>query len=80
MRWEPARRAALGRLLTGALPGMSRDEASALIQANGGKVSGSVSKQTDYVLAGEEAGSKLAKAEKLGVPVLDLQGLRKLIG
>lgn len=80
MRWEPARRAALGRLLTGTLPGMSRDEASALIESNGGKVSGSVSKKTDYLLAGEEAGSKLAKAGKLGVPVLDLQGLRKLIG
>jgi DNA ligase (NAD+) len=66
-------------VLTGTLPGMSRDEASALIEANGGKVSGSVSKKTDYVLAGAEAGSKLAKAEKLGVPVLDLQGLRKLI-
>lgn len=87
MRWEPARRAALGGpltgktpVLTGALPGTSRDEASALIESNGGKVSGSVSKKTDYVLAGEEAGSKLAKAGKLGVPVLDLQGLRKLIG
>ena len=66
-------------VLTGTLPGMSRDEASALIEENGGKVSGSVSKATDYVLAGAEAGSKLAKAEKLGVPVLDLQGLRKLL-
>jgi len=67
-------------VLTGTLPGMSRDEATALIEANGGKVSGSVSKKTDYVVAGAEAGSKLARAEKLGVPVLDLQGLRKLIG
>ena len=67
-------------VLTGALPGMSRDEAGALIEANGGKTSGSVSKKTDYVLAGADAGSKLAKAEKLGVAVIDLDGLKKLIG
>lgn len=66
-------------VITGSLPGMSRDEASALIEAQGGKVSGSVSKKTDYVLAGEAAGSKLAKAEKLGVPVIDLDALRRLI-
>ncbi|MDT0497181.1 NAD-dependent DNA ligase LigA [Algiphilus sp. W345] len=66
-------------VITGTLPGMSRDEASALIEAQGGKVSGSVSKKTDYVLAGEAAGSKLAKAEKLGVPVIDLEALRRLI-
>jgi DNA ligase (NAD+) len=86
IRWEAPKAASGGALsgktfvLTGTLPGMSREEASALIESNGGKVSSSVSKKTDYVLAGEEAGSKLAKAEKLGVPVLDLQGLRKLIG
>ncbi len=66
-------------VITGTLPGMSRDEASALIEAQGGKVSGSVSKKTDYVLAGEAAGSKLTKAEKLGVPVIDLDALRRLI-
>ena len=66
-------------VITGTLPGMSRDEASALIEDNGGKVSGSVSKKTDYVVAGAEAGSKLTKAQELGVTVLDLDGLRKLL-
>jgi DNA ligase (NAD+) len=67
-------------VLTGSLPGLSRDEASALIEAAGGKVAGSVSKKTDYVVAGESAGSKLAKAEKLGVAVIDVDGLRALLG
>ena len=58
-------------VLTGTLPDMTRDEASALITSHGGKVSGSVSKKTSYVVAGAEAGSKLAKAESLGVPVID---------
>lgn len=58
-------------VLTGTLPTLSRDEAKAMIQHHGGKVSGSVSKNTSYVLAGESAGTKLADAEKLGVPVLD---------
>ena len=58
-------------VLTGTLPTMSRDEASALIKAQGGKVSGSVSKKTDYVVAGEAAGSKLTKANELGVTVID---------
>ena len=66
-------------VITGTLPGMSREEASALIEANGGKCTGSVSAKTDYLLAGEAAGSKLAKAEKLGVPVLDLAALQALI-
>jgi DNA ligase (NAD+) len=58
-------------VLTGTLPSMTRDEASALIKERGGKVSGSVSKKTSYVLAGEEAGSKLTKAKDLGVPIID---------
>jgi DNA ligase (NAD+) len=58
-------------VLTGTLPTLTRDEAKDRIQAGGGKVSGSVTKKTDYVVAGEEAGSKLDKALELGVPVID---------
>ena len=66
-------------VITGTLSGMSREEAKAKIEANGGKTTNSVSKKTDYLLAGEKAGSKLAKAELLGVPVLDeLAFLRQL--
>ena len=67
-------------VITGTLPGMTRDEARELLQAAGAKVSGSVSAKTDYLLAGEKAGSKLAKAEKLGVEVIDEARLKKLLG
>jgi DNA ligase (NAD+) len=81
---EPAKRESLplaGRtvVLTGTLPTMTRDEAKDLLEAAGAKVAGSVSKKTDYVVAGAEAGSKLDKAQELGVPVLDEDGLRKLL-
>ena len=66
-------------VLTGTLPSLSRDEATALIEAAGGKVSGSVSKKTDFVVAGEAAGSKLEKARALGVAVIDEAGLYGLI-
>jgi DNA ligase (NAD+) len=58
-------------VITGTLPSMDRDEARKLIEENGGKVSGSVSKKTSWVLAGEAAGSKLTKANELGIPVHD---------
>jgi DNA ligase (NAD+) len=67
-------------VLTGTLPTLKRHEAAAKIEAAGGKMSGSVSSKTDYVLAGEEAGSKLAKAEKLSIPVIDEAQLLKLCG
>ena len=67
-------------VLTGTLPTLGRDEARDLIEKAGGKVSGSVSKNTHYVVAGEEAGSKLTKAQELGVAVLDEAGLRSLLG
>jgi DNA ligase (NAD+) len=67
-------------VLTGTLPNLTRDEAKARIEAAGGKVSGSVSKKTSYVIAGEEAGSKLDKAQELKVPVLDEAGLLNLLG
>ena len=66
-------------VVTGTLPGYSRDEIENLIEKNGGKAAGSVSKKTSYVVAGEAAGSKLAKAQSLGVPVLTEQQLLELI-
>ena len=66
-------------VLTGTLPTMSRDEAAALIKAQGGKVSGSVSKKTDFVVAGEAAGSKLTKANELGVTVIDEATLLEML-
>ena len=66
-------------VLTGALPTLTREAAKEMLEAAGAKVAGSVSKKTDYVVAGADAGSKLAKAEELGVPVLDEEGLHKLL-
>ncbi len=65
-------------VLTGTLPTLTREEATAKIEALGGKVSGSVSKKTDFVLAGEEAGSKLTKAQELGVKILNEAEFLKL--
>ena len=87
MEQDPSERRAAGGplegktvVLTGTLEGLTREEATALVREAGGKVTNSVSKKTDYVIAGESPGSKLAKAEKLGVEVLDEAGLRKLLG
>jgi DNA ligase (NAD+) len=81
---EPARRESLALagktvVLTGTLPTLTRDDAKDMLEAAGAKVAGSVSKKTDYVVAGAEAGSKLEKARELGVPVLDEDGLRALL-
>lgn len=67
-------------VLTGTLSSFTRDEARALIEARGGRVNSSVSKKTDYVVAGEAAGSKLDKAESLGVTVIDEDGFKKMLG
>lgn len=81
---EPTARAPLplaGKtiVLTGTLPTLSREDAKEMLEAAGAKVAGSVSKKTDYVVAGAEAGSKLEKAQALGVPVLDEDGMLKLL-
>jgi DNA ligase (NAD+) len=84
-REAPPRRAVAGPLagrtlvLTGTLPALTRDEAKGLIEAAGGKVAGSVSKKTDYVVAGAEPGSKLAQASELGIAIVDEDGLRRLL-
>ena len=82
---EKSRSAGAGRgfsgktfVLTGTLPKMTREEAKELIERHGGKVAGSVSRQTDYVVAGDEAGSKLEKARGLGIAIVDEAGLRKM--
>ena len=72
--------AGLTFVLTGTLPNLTRDEAKQKIEAAGGKVSGSVSKKTSYVVAGDEAGSKLDKAQELKIPVIDEAGLLELLG
>jgi DNA ligase (NAD+) len=66
-------------VLTGTLPELTREEAAAMVKAAGGKVTSSVSKKTDYVVAGDNPGSKLAKAEKFGIEILDEEGLRSLV-
>lgn len=79
VQYDSAALAGLTFVITGTLPDMTRDEAKALIEKNGGKVSSSVSKKTGYLLAGEEAGSKLQKAQSLGVPILTQDELTALI-
>ena len=87
VHWDEAEPAAQGPkalagktfVLTGTFPTLSRDQAKDLLEAAGAKVAGSVSKKTDYVVAGAEAGSKLAKAQELGVAVLDEVGMLALL-
>jgi DNA ligase (NAD+) len=67
-------------VLTGTLPTMSRDQAKALLEAAGAKVAGSVSQKTSYVVAGSDAGSKLEKANELGISILDEAALMKILG
>ncbi len=79
-RVRSAQLAGLTFVLTGTLPTLTREQAKAAIESAGGKVSGTVSKKTNYVVAGEEAGSKLDKAQQLAVPILDEAGLLALLG
>ena len=67
-------------VITGTLPTLSREQAGALVEANGGRVASSVSKKTSFVLVGADAGTKLAKAQELGVKIIDEAGFRELIG
>ena len=67
-------------VLTGTLPNMSRDEAKKLIEASGGKVTGSVSSKTDFVVAGDNPGSKMDKAKQLGLRILDESKLKAMLG
>jgi DNA ligase (NAD+) len=78
-RAPAATHAAKTFVLSGTLPGLTRDEAKSLIESKGHKVAGSVSKNTDYVVAGADAGSKLERARAIGVPVLDEDGLRRVL-
>ncbi len=78
-RAAPGRLAGLTFVLTGTLPSLTRDDAKARIEAEGGKVATSVSKKTSYVVAGAESGTKLVKAVDLGLPVLDEAGLLHLL-
>jgi NAD-dependent DNA ligase (contains BRCT domain type II) len=85
VRLEEARAAPTGTLagkafvLTGSLPTLTREQAARLVEGAGGKVASSVSKNTDYVVVGENPGSKLARAESLGIPLLDEEGLKALV-
>ena len=67
-------------VLTGTLPNLTREEAKERVEAAGGKVTGSVSKKTDYVVAGEDPGTKYTKAQELGTEILDEDGLLALLG
>jgi len=88
LRWEEGEPSPVAQLplagktfvLTGTLPTLSREQAKEMLEAAGAKVAGSVSKKTDYVVAGAEAGSKLDKARELGVAVIDEAGLQALLG
>ena len=80
-RAENASQVLMGKtvVITGTLKNFSREEAKAAVENAGGKAAGSVSKKTDYVVAGEAAGSKLDKAQQLGVPVLDEEAFMRLL-